>query len=687
MTTAELDAQIAALRKAGRYAEAANLCLQVGDHARASELYAAIWDWPAAIRVAEEAGLLADAYRHALAAGDREAIGRLLQRLPDRPEQALQAAKEAERRGRLGEAARLHESCGAVAEAAALYERAGELFEAARCCEADGRYRDAGRLYERSLAEDPKDGEAALRLGRILAHFGRYEPAARALQSAARDPERERSALTLLVACFHALRMNEAAAACLERLRRQEPSLPASLAEFLKEHFDDAQGLAGLTEGDDGRLAGRYRVVKTLGAGATGKVLLARDGFYERDVAIKVLSVGGGTQGRDAYVRFAREARIAANLDHPNVVRVFEFNPAGPFLVMEYMAGGTLEERLEDGPPPLALVRHVARSTLLGLEAVHRRGVIHRDLKPANIFFGAAGDVKLGDFGVAHLLDLGTTLTGAMMGTLAYMAPEQMTGASRPDATTDLYAFGCILYRLLSGSLPFPGPDFVTQHLEQTPPPVSARRAELGERFDALLRRLLAKAPTDRPTSVEEVRLALDAIDWGDPMDVPLETTEGPRDTTEGRTLAQRASTRPPAARYRPLEGDGDQGVAMDTLLGRRVLLEPCDEARAAWLRRLARADGPHLQAVLDLDLEAGRCVLELPLGEPLSERTRTDEERDRARAQVLEAVERLHAAGVTHGDIGPHSVLLGPGRAVLLLPRSATGATVDEDLAAVRRL
>ena len=182
-------------------------------------------------------------------------------------------------------------------------------------------------------------------------------------------------------------------------------------------------------------------------------------GFYDREIAIKVLTVGAGNVGRDAYVRFAREARVAAGLNHPNIVRMFEYNPDGPFLVMEHMAGGTLEERFEelDHVSP-SVTEHVLRSVLRGLEAVHRRGVVHRDLKPANVFFGAAGDVKIGDFGVAHLADLGTTLTGAMLGTLAYMAPEQITGSQKPTASTDLYAVGVLLFRMLTGRLPFPGP-------------------------------------------------------------------------------------------------------------------------------------------------------------------------------------------------------------------------------------
>ncbi|MCA9616606.1 MAG: tetratricopeptide repeat protein, partial [Myxococcales bacterium] len=262
----DLQGRIDALRRAGRYAEAANLCLRAGDPARASELFASVWDWPAAIRAAEQAGLFALAFRHALESNDRATLQRLLAILPDHPSQAVEAAGLAERKGRVVDAARLHEAAGDVGSAAELYERAGELGEAARCHESSGDYRKAGMLYERRIKEDPTDGEAALRLGRILAHFGRFEHAARALQIAEKDPERRRAARGLLVACFAALKLHDAAGACLDRIREAEPTLPIRVADFLRETFGDERGLAAYALGGANHdasqlLAGRYRVL------------------------------------------------------------------------------------------------------------------------------------------------------------------------------------------------------------------------------------------------------------------------------------------------------------------------------------------------------------------------------------------------------------------------------------------
>ncbi|MEO0325780.1 MAG: protein kinase [Myxococcota bacterium] len=707
---AQLVAQVAALRKAGRYAEAAALHEAAGDPRGASQLYADVWEWERAIALAEEAGALALAYGHALAADDREALGRLLAALPDHPGEAQEAAELAEAKGRIVDAARLREAAGEVLEAAEAFSRAGELFEAARCFESAGEYRRAGMLYERRLKEDATDGEAALRLGRILAHFGRWDHAARALQTAEEDPERRDAALGLQVACFAALQMHDAAGACLARLRRNRPELPASVPAFLEATFGDEAGLAGLARGEEATqlLAGRYRVLHSLGAGGTGRVLLAHDGFYERKVAVKVLNVGTGSQGRDAYLRFAKEARVAAGLEHPNVVRVFEFTPDGPFRVMEHLAGGTLEARRHaaaetaegtaaDDPPatgtrlPYAVVHHVGTSILRGLEAVHRRGVVHRDLKPANVFFSAGGDVKLGDFGVAHLQDLGATLTGALMGTLAYMAPEQITGSERPTAATDLYAFGVILFRLVAGELPFPGPDFVAQHLESPVPVPSERGADA--RFDALLRTLLAKEQSARPESAEAVRASFEALDWRDPAADALQTLVAmerrpaslPAPAPEARAEVKDAD------RYTVIEEREGGGVlALDGALGRNVRIVPCDGAQAAWFKAWAAADHPFLQAVLDVDDEHGRAILEEPLGERLGQLTLEPARRAQVREQLREALAHVHAAGLVHGHVGPGRVRISRGRAVLMLPlrgRVPDDATPARDRAALETL
>ncbi len=667
----DLEARAQALVREGRHADAADLFASAGQPARAAELYAAVWHWDEAIAIAEQADLFDTAYRYAVDAKDRDACGRLLVALEQHPDQAVRAAVHAESKGLLHDAARLREAAGETEAAAELFERAGEHRDAARCRLALGEPRKAGMLLERRLKEDPDDAASSLALGRILAQFGRWDHAVRVLQRAAESPEHEARALRLMIACFAALGMDEAAGSRLDALRAHDPSLPVTVPEFLELAFGDRRGITTLRGADGERLlAGRYRVVRPLGAGATGRVLLAHDAFHERDVAVKLLNVGGGAAGRDAFVRFAREARVAAGISHPNVVQVFEFNPEGPFLVMEFMEGGTLEDRLggpDEAPRPLPPPQlwQVARGVLAALEVVHRRGVVHRDLKPANIFFDGAGGVKLGDFGVAHLTDLGATLTGALVGTLAYMAPEQITGEKKPDASTDLYALGVILFRCLTSRLPFEGPDFVAQHLEEEPPLASEVAPWLGDAYDATLDRLLAKDSRARFASANDLLDALRALPWA-PVEPPSEPARSP------------ARSEPPPVgsdRYRivrPLAGG--RVLARDELLEREVEIVPIDAAAAERLRAFARADGPHLQAVYEVDEAAGRAVLERPAGELLERLAPSDPRRARAVAEVRAALKRLHHERVVHGAVDARSIVVGRARACLRVTLRSSG-------------
>ncbi len=675
MSDSTLEAEIAALKKAGRFEEAAERLLSIEKPRAAAELFAAVWNFERAISIATEHSEFGLAYTYALEDDRQRAnIPGLLKELFSRPSQAREAIAVAIRKGREDHAGELYEALGEVDEAARFFEAASEFSRAAAIFEEQGEYRKAGVLYERALNENPNDSAAALRLARILAAFSRYDAAARALQSAMSGEAEREEAGFLLVACFDAMGHAHAAGEVLDRLRASDPTLPTLVGEALEARFGAREGsrvLAAQAEGEE-LLGGRYVLKETLGEGANGKVVRALDRFYDREVAIKILKITqSGAQGRDAYSRFAKEARIAAGIDHPHVVDMIEFNADGPYLVMELMEGGTLDAMLHQRIR-LSSARQIARGILSGLEAVHRRGVIHRDIKPANVFFGATGDVKIGDFGVAHLQDLGKTLTGAMLGTLAYMAPEQITGSEAPSAATDLYAFGCVLYQVLTGQLPYPGPDFMSQHLSESIPKVSSIRPEL-ERFDALIASLLQKAPEARPKSPTEVLEKIAELDWTDPdHDALQELIED----VEGIESSQRISSIPPPAptddRYVPLDAPAPFGwsLARDTRLERNVFLVPMDARLRQRYQVLAQIVHPHVQAVFDLDDVRELAILEAPTGGPISSR-------DRGRFEVAEqlqrALEEFSERGFVHGEIGIENLWTGDGRAVLLLPSNAS--------------
>ena len=674
-----LDDEIAALVREGRNEEAADAARAAGALARAAALYADVWKYEPAIACARSAGALADAYGYAILARDASAIASLLDALDGAPDQAALAARVAEDRGRPADAARLARGLGDEAEAARLFERAGELASAAECRLALGDARGAGMLYERRLKEAPDDAAAALALARILVSLGRHDRAARVLSPVTRMadvPESERrEADRLLVGCFAALGMSDAAADVLERLRAADPSIPSSVPEMLRATFGDPRGLVSEAQRD--LVLGRYRIVGTLGEGGTGRVLDAEAVFYGRRVALKALRAASGAAGRDALARFAREAKVAMGIDHPNVVRVLAYPAEGPSLGMEKMEGGTLEDRLGPldaplGPMPPAAALAIARAVLRALEAVHRRGVVHRDIKPANVLFSAGGDAKLSDFGVAHLVDLGATLTGAMMGTIATMAPEQISGSAKPDAATDLYAVGIVLYRMLTGRMPFQGADLAAAHLDEAPQAATPFAPWLDARLDAVLASLLAKSPADRPPDAPTALALLEAL--------PVAAYQRAWDE---RPVSPPAGARPPSlppgpssagARYANarVELDGTT-LATDTLLEREVELR--EHADVELVRAWSRLRSPHVQAVYAID--ADTAVLESPRALAGARPSRTELER---------ALAAVHGAGLVHGAIAPREVVATASGTVLRVPRARAEGSPEEDRAALDR-
>lgn len=273
-----------------------------------------------------------------------------------------------------------------------------------------------------------------------------------------------------------------------------------------------------------GQVLLHYEILGPLGAGGMGEVYRARDTRLDRDVAIKVLPDEFASV-RERLRRFEREAKALASLNHPNVAQVYGVDAAGDrhFIVMEYVPGEDLEERLRRGPLPLERSIDACRQVAAGLEAAHEAGVIHRDLKPANVRLTPSGVVKVLDFGLAKRSrgpdsspttdSVLTTEDGRVLGTPTYMAPEQARG-SATDERVDTWALGCLFFECLTGRRAFAG-ETVSETLAailEREPDLSALPPEVPTALRNLISRCLEKDPDERPRSVGEAMLVLEGL-------------------------------------------------------------------------------------------------------------------------------------------------------------------------------
>jgi serine/threonine protein kinase len=273
-----------------------------------------------------------------------------------------------------------------------------------------------------------------------------------------------------------------------------------------------------------GMRLGPYEVLALLGAGGMGQVYRARDSQLGRDVAIKVLA--NLATDPDRLRRFEQEARVAAALNHPNILAVYQLgvHQGAPYLVSELLEGETLREQIKRGPVPVRRAIDYGVQIARGLDAAHHKGIVHRDLKPENLFITRDERVKILDFGLAKLTqpwqgsELGTsTLTagtepGAVMGTVSYMSPEQVRG-ERTDYHTDIFALGAILYEMLSGSRAFKKPtsaETMAATLTEDPPPIS--QPNIPPSLQRVVHRCLEKKPEARFQSASDLAFALEGL-------------------------------------------------------------------------------------------------------------------------------------------------------------------------------
>jgi hypothetical protein len=308
---------------------------------------------------------------------------------------------------------------------------------------------------------------------------------------------------------------------------------------------------------------GKYRVGALVGAGGMGKIYLAHQLPLGRPVALKISGVG--TEPGAFEKRFFREASMLSKVQHPNIVTIYDYGAVDApgeqyFIAMEFLSGKTLAERAAEGPMPFPAASKIAAQIARGLGEAHAQGIVHRDLKPSNVMLveGRDGEehVKVIDFGIVKLVgqieanDEDLTQEGCPIGSPRYMAPEQLLSASDLDQRADIWALGVLLYRLVSGRLPFDATTtaaLAAQVLNRPAPRLLSARPDIPPALDEIVARCLERVPARRFADMSEVAAALDAL-----APVPVHA-----DRPDGRDARGRARREVSAAPGRAMEDEG----------------------------------------------------------------------------------------------------------------------------------
>ena len=291
--------------------------------------------------------------------------------------------------------------------------------------------------------------------------------------------------------------------------RPRRDSVPALQATLMGGEIGEVAPISGVDT-----IAGRYKLEEILGRGGVGVVYRARDMDLGVEIAIKVLQ-GQATRDKKELERFKREIVTARQITHANVIRIHEFGMTGEeaFISMELLRGGTLAQRIDEGPLAVREGLDIALGVCEGLDAAHQIGVIHRDIKPDNVLFDDAGRPKLGDFGLARFA-AAPTRTSGFSGTPFYVSPEQAEGGE-VSVRSDLYSFGVMLFEMFTGRLPFFADNLLrlaTLHARERPPAPRSLREDLPPPLEAVILRCLEKDPERRYPSASALAIDLRAV-------------------------------------------------------------------------------------------------------------------------------------------------------------------------------
>ena len=568
-----MSEDVEALVKAERLQEAAEICAENKDFARASALFERACVWDRAAACALDAGDPARAMELAILA-ENELIASTAFAAISRDEAASKrCAERLAQRGEHAWAARLFEAVHQDREAALAWSRAGDAVRAAKIFEARSEPVEAARVLETAIRKRPDDWAASAALGALLLRYGKIEAAVRALQTIPKSARERRAALVSLALALEKLGLETAA----KEARAELDALGGA---------PEATPTPAIAEARS-RIYGRYDIVRQVSSNATARVLECVDVIRQEKVAVKLFSNDGRPGGRDALARFEREIRVLSALDHPNVVPMRDYFPDGPAIVLEWMSGGTLETMVAREPIAPARAIEIACAVLSALGEAHRVEILHRDVKPANVLFDAAGVTRLGDFGVAHLGDLTATATAGVIGTLAYMSPEQRRGEPA-TVESDVYGVGAMLLEMLTGE-----PGARDPSARKLP---SGAHRDLDARHDRLVSQMIADDPSARPRGALEARKLLTSIHW--PTSLEPAAPIARRDETREEDHGERVRTE-------------ENGVAVDTWIGRPIERLRLDEPTRARAAIFARSGHPSLQTIYRVDRARGEIWLE----------------------------------------------------------------------------
>ncbi|HEX9044884.1 MAG TPA: protein kinase, partial [Candidatus Limnocylindrales bacterium] len=337
-------------------------------------------------------------------------------------------------------------------------------------------------------------------------------------------------------------------------------------------------------------LGGRYRLIELLGQGGMATIYRGRDTQLGRDVAVKVLRPEYG-RDKDFLARFQHEAQAVAQLNHPNVVSVHDIgeDPAGPFIVMEYVEGEDLASLLRrNGPLGARQAARIAAEVAHALDAAHAQGIVHRDVKPGNVLIATDGRVKVTDFGIARAAtDAQLTLPGTTMGSVHYLAPEQVRGLGATQAS-DVYALGIVLYEMLVGHRPWEADTAAAVAMGRLggPVPGPSDQVAVAPDLDAIVRRALAKDPADRFPSAGAMAAALEAFIATTGIRGSSVSAAGAVPVTVGGAGVALPVVTPGAGTAGPLAAGASPVIAGDAGAAAAV-------ARPAQARRIVASDGP----------------------------------------------------------------------------------------------